>query len=526
MLDDDEAEPADADELAKKQLAAKVAKAQKAVDDNSKKMQVIADKLKKVKPGTKASAALSDEYAELYGESNQLLDELAAAKDKAAGLPEIPKAKPGIAPKSPAGVMIASYEKQKKALLGKVQKAISGGTQGLDVSETYKEIDELDAKITKLKKLGAPAAEEQAVKKAEQEFDELTKKKNAIKKKLGSVNVTPEGEAKKNSALPPKVSAKDTGRSYDSIKKDWLAATKRVQKINVEENGFGSKLQAAREKAKDLETELLDQGTYDSAKARLMQAKSCPIDVNAASRKTIEKKLAGAKKKTRPGAPVAKLSKSPNANYPSEEEIVKAANGYEGTMDFLDKQRAILNSPKNIQTAARIYSKDGGAINFRHMNAPLRQHIGKNRPRQLAEVLPRAHKLNRALQGALMNAPKPPPPVVVWRAGGQEGLNKILEAGVGNSVPLNGFISTTVSPLTANNTRIRYIIAPRNGAWIKPVSHHSYENEFALPHQQSYTVMGITRDPKNKHVTVELMQNDPVDDVDFHENWNPLATDG
>ena len=101
-----------------------------------------------------------------------------------------------------------------------------------------------------------------------------------------------------------------------------------------------------------------------------------------------------------------------------------------------------------------------------------------------------AAQSSKAVQTALMNAPQPPPPELVWR-----GVSRWPEEFTAGSVQrFKGFQSTTIDPKFAEGWSSTLLeIKPKRGAYIQPLSMHKAEMEYLLPHNAEFKVIGRRR---------------------------------
>ncbi len=118
------------------------------------------------------------------------------------------------------------------------------------------------------------------------------------------------------------------------------------------------------------------------------------------------------------------------------------------------------------------------------------------------------------IQSALNKAPSPPPPQLVWRGVSNQGAKQLVgKLAVGDKLKMDGFQSTSIKPEFANSWgggHVVFEIKPSKGAYIQPISHHSNEYEYLLPHGASYRVHGITtvnlHGTKKSVVQLEMLQ--------------------
>jgi hypothetical protein len=96
------------------------------------------------------------------------------------------------------------------------------------------------------------------------------------------------------------------------------------------------------------------------------------------------------------------------------------------------------------------------------------------------------------IQRTIDQAPKPPPPELVWR-----GVNKaVMKDGVdGDMIRLDGFQSTSINPQTAVNWTTKsdtviLEIKPTRGLYVKEVSRWKVESELLLPTHAKYRIVG------------------------------------
>jgi len=104
---------------------------------------------------------------------------------------------------------------------------------------------------------------------------------------------------------------------------------------------------------------------------------------------------------------------------------------------------------------------------------------------------------SKRIQKALHAYPEPPPPELAWRRIDKHAYEKeFANVDVGDEIRLRGFQSTTLDPEHHEySTDVVPVleIKPRAGAWIKPFSHYSNENEYLLPHNARYRIVGKTK---------------------------------
>lgn len=110
------------------------------------------------------------------------------------------------------------------------------------------------------------------------------------------------------------------------------------------------------------------------------------------------------------------------------------------------------------------------------------------------------------IERALKNAPKPPPPSLVYR-GIEATPEEVFGMGItqGAEVQLLGFQSTSVSPNAAFGGKIRLEIVPKRGAYLEELSFHKSEKEFLLPHGETYRVISIDRTGYQTKVRLEML---------------------
>jgi hypothetical protein len=169
--------------------------------------------------------------------------------------------------------------------------------------------------------------------------------------------------------------------------------------------------------------------------------------------------------------------------------------------DYLSKIRYGTTAQKLIMQSVRGYTGGG----YTRMNETLRR------------LVPRWTPSTRRLQKFLVEAPPPPPDLVVWR--GTNTIGTIVESkgkkyykpgtgppgakrqglrggnGVaeGDVLQLDGFQSTAIHPEKAwsHGQKTMLEIHPTCGAYVDVVSSNSGEKEFIIPHGQLFRVIGI-----------------------------------
>jgi hypothetical protein len=98
------------------------------------------------------------------------------------------------------------------------------------------------------------------------------------------------------------------------------------------------------------------------------------------------------------------------------------------------------------------------------------------------------------IENAILKAPSPPPPELVWRGvtgdGAQAYFSKLH---AGDVVQLAGFQSTTIRPEFIHSYSNVFEIKPKAGAYVRPISDHKSEYEFLLQHNAKYVVHGAAK---------------------------------
>lgn len=158
---------------------------------------------------------------------------------------------------------------------------------------------------------------------------------------------------------------------------------------------------------------------------------------------------------------------------------------------------------KDVYSAVRSYT--GGY--YTAMNESLR--IMTKSGKFVMQHTPKWTRKTRALQGFLVNAPRPPKDLVVWRGTDiigrvvkRKGKENYLRAGKlarkndvmdGDILQLDGFQSTAINPekAWAHGHKVMLEIHPTCGAYVDIISTNSGEREFIMPHGQQFRVAGI-----------------------------------
>jgi len=93
---------------------------------------------------------------------------------------------------------------------------------------------------------------------------------------------------------------------------------------------------------------------------------------------------------------------------------------------------------------------------------------------------------------ALMKAPKPPPPELVWR--GTSSTDWAANLASGDVIEMKGLQSTSIKPEFAHSWAggkgTLMEIKPSMGAYVKPLSSHPHEYEYLMPHGAKYRIVG------------------------------------
>ena len=101
------------------------------------------------------------------------------------------------------------------------------------------------------------------------------------------------------------------------------------------------------------------------------------------------------------------------------------------------------------------------------------------------------------VEKALAKAPSPPPPELVWRGASNKGAQEFVAGlSAGDVITMKGFQSTSINPTFAHGWgggQVLFEIKPAKGAYVRPISHHSGEYEYLLPHGAKYTVRGMAK---------------------------------
>ena len=145
---------------------------------------------------------------------------------------------------------------------------------------------------------------------------------------------------------------------------------------------------------------------------------------------------------------------------------------------YRDYVTKVAGSDLEVESAVRSYTATG--------------HTGMNRGLRLknaaGESTPRWSAASRRVQKFLVEAPKPPDDLVVWR--GVDGW----PFKDGDVVDLTGFQSTSVNPSTRFYKRYTLEIHPNCGAYINKISQYKdREYEFLIPHGQKWKILGRKR---------------------------------
>jgi hypothetical protein len=123
---------------------------------------------------------------------------------------------------------------------------------------------------------------------------------------------------------------------------------------------------------------------------------------------------------------------------------------------------------------------------------------------------PQNQKYSAHIQRLLHGAPKPPPPEVVWRKISTQAAKQFAGLGLGDEVKLKGFQSTSMRPGFGGNqvNFPKLEIKPVGGAWVKPISLHSSEEEYLLPHNASFKIVGFHEAPGvGKVIQLEMLDH-------------------
>lgn len=96
---------------------------------------------------------------------------------------------------------------------------------------------------------------------------------------------------------------------------------------------------------------------------------------------------------------------------------------------------------------------------------------------------------------ALLKAPEPPPPELVWRGVSSDTIQREFGRMVeGQEVVFKGVSSTSINPQKASDFGATlFEIKPTAGAYVKSVSLHSHEYEYIIPDNARFRVVGIKK---------------------------------
>ena len=114
----------------------------------------------------------------------------------------------------------------------------------------------------------------------------------------------------------------------------------------------------------------------------------------------------------------------------------------------------------------------------------------------------------RRVSAAIREAPKPPPPELVWRGIKSDFLSDFKD---GDVFDLNGFQSSSIQPKVGARFGSTVMeIKPTHGMYIKTASEYSKEFEFLLPHSARYRLLGRKTikfvDPEGRVIEREVLQ--------------------
>lgn len=186
------------------------------------------------------------------------------------------------------------------------------------------------------------------------------------------------------------------------------------------------------------------------------------------------------------------LEKEAREAWPVSDSMVR----YTGSEEYQEQvqkryREYVKRLPKKTQEEIEKYSN----VEFFSINQRLRDFPN----RQLTDK-------DLLIQRAIDDAPKPPPPELVWRGVGDtassEEANRAFSVFKdGDVIDLAGFQSTTMNPLMAKNwggytegtTKVGgtvFEIKPKRGMFIGDISAHPDELEFLIPHNAKYKVIG------------------------------------